>query len=139
MYGSEFKDLSDSDAITDSTAHRRASAVVESSAQHNGTRYVVGVPWKCGSPRLPENVDVAGKRLSLLERRLIRDTEFGIEYFSILSSYERKGYISKVAERAASRRWFLPHHPVLNPHRPGKVRIVFDCAVKFNGESLNNL
>lgn len=33
--------------------------------------------------------------------------------------------------------WFLPHHPVTPSLKPGKVRIVFDCAVKYHGISLN--
>ena len=33
---------------------------------------------------------------------------------------------------------YLPHHPVLNPRKPGKVRIVFDCAAKHRGICLND-
>ena len=33
--------------------------------------------------------------------------------------------------------WYIPHHPVLNPKKPGKVRVVFDCAAKANNRSLN--
>ena len=31
--------------------------------------------------------------------------------------------------------WYLPHHPVLN--KPGKTRVVLDCATKHKGMSLN--
>ena len=37
-----------------------------------------------------------------------------------------------------SRVWYLPHHPVTNPNKPGKVRVVFDCAATYKGVSLNN-
>lgn len=33
---------------------------------------------------------------------------------------------------------FPAHHPVANVNKPGKVRVVFDCAGKYRGISLNN-
>ena len=33
--------------------------------------------------------------------------------------------------------WYLPHHPVENPNKPGKVRRDANAAPKFRGQSLN--
>ena len=34
--------------------------------------------------------------------------------------------------------WYLPHRPVVNPKKPGKIRPVHDCAAVFQGQSLNS-
>ena len=34
--------------------------------------------------------------------------------------------------------WYLPHHPVLDPNKPDKIRVMFDCTAKHQGTSLNN-
>ena len=34
--------------------------------------------------------------------------------------------------------WYLPHHAIMNDAKPGKVRVVFDCAASQSGVSLNN-
>ena len=36
------------------------------------------------------------------------------------------------------REWYLPHHPVVHPHKPGKVRRVLNGAANFHGQSLNS-
>ncbi len=33
--------------------------------------------------------------------------------------------------------WYLPHHSITHPKKPDKVRVVFDCAARFHGTSLN--
>ena len=53
-----------------------------------------------------------------------------------------KGYACKLTPEETKTRsnktWYLPHHPVLNPRKPEKVRAVFDAASTFAGTSLNN-
>ena len=33
--------------------------------------------------------------------------------------------------------WYLPHHGVYHPCKPGKIRVVLDCSTEFHGTSLN--
>ena len=35
------------------------------------------------------------------------------------------------------REWYLPHHRVVNPNKPGEARRVLNGAAKFHGVSLN--
>ena len=50
-----------------------------------------------------------------------------------------RGHAQKVPEdqREGSPAWYLPDHPVVHPQKPDKVRVVFDCAAKFQNASLN--
>ena len=33
--------------------------------------------------------------------------------------------------------WKLPHHPIINPRKPDKIRVVFVCAANYQVWSLN--
>ena len=54
-----------------------------------------------------------------------------------------KGYIVKIDKSDCfkvdqPRKWYLPHHPVVHPHKPGKVFRVLNGAAKLQGKFLNN-
>ena len=34
--------------------------------------------------------------------------------------------------------WYIPHHGVYHPQKPGKIRVVFDCSARFQDTSLND-
>ena len=33
---------------------------------------------------------------------------------------------------------YIPHHGVINQHKPDKLRVVFDAGAKYNGHSWND-
>lgn len=32
--------------------------------------------------------------------------------------------------------WYIPHHGIYHPQKPGKISVVFDCLAKFRNTSL---
>ena len=59
-----------------------------------------------------------------------------------MDDFLKKGNSRKVLESSRNQPrqplWYLPHHPMLNPNKPDKVQVVFDCAAVFHGTSLND-
>ena len=58
------------------------------------------------------------------------DTDVEKGFVKILDESEVKGIFGK--------EWYLQHHPVLNPNKPGKVRLVCNAASKCTGVCLND-
>ena len=96
--------------------------------------------WRKKGTSLPNNRIVAENRLESLRRRLEKDSWLHQHYTETMQTYLEKGYAEPVEDgcSGSGHSWFLPHHPVLSPNKPRKVRIVFDCASRCKGVSLND-
>ena len=79
-----------------------------------------------------------------LEKRLAKDEDLKEKYAKTIQEDLIKGYVIEVpnahkVESRSDKEWYLPHHPVLNPNKPGKVRRVLNGAANLHGASLNKL
>ena len=102
--------------------------------------YQFSLPWRTKPPELQYNRAVAEHRLQHLQKRLMKDHDLHTMYNDSMQSYIDRGFASGVPEdKLKEGRWYLPHHPVTHPRKPGKVRMVFDCVAKYKGTSLNDL
>ena len=103
--------------------------------------YTIPIPWRQERPNFPDNKFVARRRLDSTVRKLER-TGLMEKYDENMQTMLNDGYAEPVPEcdldLSDGSVWFLPHHPVISESRPGKVRIVHDCAAKLAGISLNN-
>ena len=105
-----------------------------------GGHYELPIPWK-EDIVVPNNLAMALQRLHSLRATITRKGIF-MRYDEEIKKLLMKGYaelvpVSEVSD-SSQRIWYLPHHAVITPKKPDKVRIVFDCAAKFQGESLND-
>jgi hypothetical protein len=115
--------------------------ILEEATRKVDGRYEVPLLWKKDGETLQNNRVVAERRLTLLERRLQRDPNLAKAYEETIHSDLQKGYIKMIGpseEGNQEKQWYLPHHPVLNPNKPGKVRRVCDAACRYQGSSLND-
>ncbi|XP_062541564.1 uncharacterized protein LOC134209583 [Armigeres subalbatus] len=104
-------------------------------------RYETGLLWRYDDVRLPDSKSMAMRRLLCLEKRMQREPEMAEELKEKIRNYVRSGYAEKLTESQLAehfpRVWYLPIFPVVNPNKPGKLRIVWDAAAKVAGTSLN--
>ena len=113
---------------------------VEQSLTYNGARYEVAVPWKYEQPNLPNNREIAERRLQRVEKKLKMDKHLANVYQGVIDYYQKKEYIRVVptSEPQPDNEWFLPYFPVVHPGKETtKVRIVFDASAKLNEKSSN--
>ena len=74
-----------------------------------------------------------------LRRRFAQDEKFQTLYTETMQGYVDKGFTERLSEHDLEddNCWYLPHHAVSHPRKANKVRVVFDCAARYNGSSLN--
>ena len=125
-----------------SAADARAQDIHETTTFHNGQKYDVGMLWADDNIQLPNNYYSSLVQLKSLKKRLSRDKTLKENYAKTISEDLEKGYVipipdAHMIEQRSDKEWYLPHHPVINPNKPEKVRRVLNGAAKFHGSSLN--
>ncbi|XP_041372822.1 uncharacterized protein LOC121386089 [Gigantopelta aegis] len=116
--------------------------VTESINLQNG-QYYIKLPFRNEDVRMPGNSKQALQRLNSLKKRFFHDPKFRDDYKKFMSDITKKGYAEKVpAEKIKGqdgKLWYVPHHGVYYPRKPGEIHVVFDCAASYQGVSLNNM
>ena len=118
---------------------RKALKIWDNSKHVVNNHFELDIPFKQEVINLPNNKSVAIRRLVHLGTKLKNDETFLSRYKAEIDALLQKGYAEKVndLDGPPGMTWYIPHHAVLNPNKPDKVRIVYDCAAEFSGTSLN--
>ena len=73
-----------------------------------------------------------------LKRQFQRDLKFYEGYNKFMEEIISKEYAREAKTNPPDRRtWYLPRHSIYHPHKPNKLRVVFDCSAELNGRSIN--
>ena len=126
-----------------SKEEKRALSILEKSTKQNGERYEVRLLWAEDEPSLPNNYFSAYQQFLSMEKRLAKDLELKTAYKATIEKDLERNLVRRLDDTETSEtenamQWYLPHHPVKHPHKPGKVRRVCNAASKLKEVSLND-
>ncbi len=113
---------------------------MERGAQKEGKHHKLPLPLRNGTTDLPNNRTMAIKRIQPLKRRFQKDPQFHDKYTHFMNNLFKIGAAIECTSDSphdGGTAWYLPHHGVIKPNKPGKVRPVFDCGAKYADRSLN--
>ncbi|XP_055620081.1 uncharacterized protein LOC129764715 [Toxorhynchites rutilus septentrionalis] len=136
--GVTVNELSESDEV------RRARDLLKRTTVRVECRFETGLLFKHDDFELPDSYPMALKRLCGLERRLKKDPSLEQAVCRKIEEYQTKQYAHKLTDEEMvsvnpKKIWYLPLGVVVNPNKPGKIRLVLDAAAQVNGTSLNSL
>ena len=120
---------------------QRALKIMEDTVKIVNGHYEMALPWKNYPPCLQNNKSLAQHRLDFLKRKLEKDPVTCSKYKDFMKDLLRNGYARKVRDHdlgPLDNHWYLPHHAVFHPQKPGKICVVFDCSANYRGTSLND-
>ena len=129
---------SNCDVTGHSKYERRAIKTLEQTTRFTAEKYEVGLLRREEEVKLPNNFYSAMAQLKSLERSLQKDDLLRKRYQESIDTDVNAGYVRRVEkfelnETRDKLQCYLPHHPVINAHKPEKVRTVGKAAVKYQG------
>ncbi|XP_058456345.1 uncharacterized protein LOC131433769 [Malaya genurostris] len=128
----------------ESAEDKRARSILERTTKRVGSRFETGLLWNSDAVCFPDSYPMALKRMKLLEKKLGKTPELFQNVRNQITEYRDKGYAhlataDELIDTDDKKVWYLPLNVVLNPKKPGKVRIVWDAAATVQGVSLNSM
>ena len=105
-------------------------------------RYQVSLPWKDVHSPLPDNYQLALKRLRGLRHHLLQQPALLKEYDAIIQDQVKQGIVEVITDPTPTDSCavhYLPHHAVVRQDKATtKMRIVYDTSARTTGPSLND-
>ena len=126
-----------------SQVEREEAKVIEDSCVLKDNQWTIPYPWKKDPKLLPDNKNVAIKRLESTERRLKQNQEHANAYCKQMDELQEMGFARKLTKEEIKSYdgpvHYIPHHAVVRPeNKSTPVRIVFNASSTYQGHVLND-
>ncbi|XP_067946371.1 uncharacterized protein [Watersipora subatra] len=118
---------------------RFVSTLSEQAEQTQQGFYSMPLPFKT-RPVMPNNLAMAKKRFSLLQKKMEKDEQYRNDYIAFMAAIIEAGDAELVptnSKATPGEVWYIPHFGVYHPKKPDKIRVVFDCSAKYQATCLN--
>ena len=116
---------------------------IEQGVRHVDGHYEMPLPFRDENVLMPDNKDQVIRKAEFLKKKLLYDEKLSRDYSNFMNDIIEKDYARKVPSHLLTseprKTWYIPHHGVYHPHKPDKIRVVFNCSAKFSGVSLNDM
>ena len=93
--------------------------VLEAGTKTVNGRYKVPMLWKQIDSRLPNNHEMAMRKLRSLHKQFRGNPDLFEKYKETINTYIKEGYARKMTKEetinTSDKIWYLPHHPVFYP------------------------
>ena len=136
------RDFAESSSLTTQSQEDRKflKEMTEGVRQRQDGYYELPLPVKNKDLEPPLNKNAAIHRALILKKKLLANPEYELLYKEFMDSIISAGEAEKVPleEIDAGPCWYIPHHGVFHPKKPGKIRVVFDCSARKDGFCLND-
>ncbi|XP_022079226.1 uncharacterized protein LOC110973069 [Acanthaster planci] len=128
--------------VTRSKQDQRAVDLLEAKSTFveigNVRRVATPLLWRLGKPTFSCPASAVLPSLKRNEQRLLRDPDLAKIHCGKIQELKEGGLVRTVVNQGGDQepesQWYIPHHVV---RQNDKSRLVFNCAFRYQGESLN--
>ena len=127
LYNAGFSDNMSSMELGMSQEDRVWRKKAEGSVRIEDGHYQLALLFRDEDPKMPNNRQMAERRLAYLKKKMNRNTKFDKNYTVFMDALIQEGHAEKIPEEDLQRKdqkvWFIPHHVVYHPRKPAKIRL----------------
>lgn len=141
MFSHDYKDSSDTTRTMSADDRCWEEKIQQTIKLREDSHYEVGLPFKNNIKNLPNNEIQVYNRFLSLKNRFHRNKSYYDEYSEFIHMMITNGFVERVPADDKTPNgsvWYLTHHGVYHKQKR-KLRVVFDCSLKYNGISINDV